>query len=99
MTHRKTRGVRYLFLQSLVVMLLNYPKTAFKNRKKSKSVKLNELINSSGVLLQAPSTRKTWKLLEQAQKRTVKMLRGLEHLCYEARLKELGVFSLAKRRL
>lgn len=42
MTHRKTRGVRYLFLQSLVVMLLNYPKTAFKNRKKSKSVKLNE---------------------------------------------------------
>jgi len=47
----------------------------------------------------APQFKKEEELLDRVEWRATRMIKGLEHLSYEERLRELGLFSLKKRRM
>jgi len=53
----------------------------------------------SYVQLWRPQHRKDMELLEQVQRRATKMIQGMKQLSYKERLRELGLFSVKKRRL
>ena len=47
----------------------------------------------------SPEYRRDMDLLECIQRMATEMIQGREHLSYKDRLRELGLFSLEKRRL
>ncbi|GAB0185042.1 hypothetical protein GRJ2_000969500 [Grus japonensis] len=51
------------------------------------------------IQLWGPQYRKRHGPVGASPEEAMKMTKGLEHLCYEDRLRELGLFSLEKRRI
>lgn len=52
-----------------------------------------EVTSGAQCTVLTPQFKKDRELPERVQQRTTKMLRGLEHLLYEARPRDLGLFS------
>ncbi|PKU47323.1 hypothetical protein llap_2348 [Limosa lapponica baueri] len=88
-------GRELLFCKRLDALWLNMSQQCAQVAKKANSI-LAHIRNS---VFWAPHYRKDIEILEQVQRREMKLVKGLENKSYEEQLRELGFFSLEKRRL
>ena len=79
--------------------ILSFIKISVTSRSREVILPLCSALKRPHLEFWSPLHKKDMELLEQVWRRSMKMIKALEHLSYKDRLRELGLFSLEKRRL